>query len=135
MKKTVNISKFFEKFSVTFGVSFKLMDYKIINKIDAKVMRHILCGYEPGDSVVEGSMLVRSQWLVPKYGCDSLDVVADELTGTFYKEERLRCVLTQLRERLVDHPAYASLTEEQENDIGGDTAELSYLVRLIDGVL
>ena len=42
----------------------------------------------------------------------------------------LQEALTEIRDRLRDHPAYAELTEEGETDVGGDTAELSYLVRI-----
>jgi len=47
----------------------------------------------------------------------------------------MRDALTELRDRLRDHPAYADLTEDEEMDIGGDTAELSYLVRVAGKVL
>jgi len=47
----------------------------------------------------------------------------------------MRDSLIELRDRLRDHPAYADLTEDEEMDIGGDTAELSYLVRVADKVL
>ena len=38
--------------------------------------------------------------------------------------------LKEIHVRLTDHPAYVELTEDLENDIGGDTAELSYLARV-----
>ena len=38
--------------------------------------------------------------------------------------------LQEIRARLTEHPAYADLTETEEDDIGGDTAELSYLARV-----
>ena len=59
---------------------------------------------------------------------DSNDEAADEI-------ERLRAALVELRERIKGHPAYADLTEDEETDIGGDTAELSYLARLADMAL
>ncbi len=43
--------------------------------------------------------------------------------------------LEEVRERLADHPAYAELTEAEEEREGGDTAELSYLVRTIDAAI
>lgn len=49
--------------------------------------------------------------------------------------QRLKYCLEFVRDRLVDHPAYAELTEEEEIDEGGDTAELSYLVRTINEAL
>ena len=49
--------------------------------------------------------------------------------------EALRAALTELRDRIKDHPAYADLTEAEELDIGGDTAELSYLARVADAAL
>jgi len=47
----------------------------------------------------------------------------------------MRDALTDLRDRIKDHPAYAELTEDEEMDIGGDTAELSYLVRVANDAL
>jgi hypothetical protein len=38
--------------------------------------------------------------------------------------------LKDIYARLTEHPAYADLTEDEEEDIGGDTAELSYLARM-----
>jgi hypothetical protein len=38
--------------------------------------------------------------------------------------------LKDIHARLTEHPAYAELTEDEEEDIGGDTAELSYLARM-----
>jgi hypothetical protein len=49
--------------------------------------------------------------------------------------ESLRTALTELRDRIKGHPAYASLTEDEECDVGGDTAELSYLARVADEAL
>jgi hypothetical protein len=43
--------------------------------------------------------------------------------------------LAEIRDRLSGHPAYQAMTEEEEMDIGGDTAELSYLVRIADEAL
>lgn len=45
---------------------------------------------------------------------------------------RLRDALIEIRDRLKDHPAYAELTMEEETEVGGDTAEFSYLVRVAD---
>ena len=49
--------------------------------------------------------------------------------------ESLRTALTELRDRIKGHPAYANLTEDEECDVGGDTAELSYLARVADEAL
>lgn len=51
------------------------------------------------------------------------------------KVDKLRDALTELRDRIKGHPAYASLTEEEEGEVGGDTAELSYLARVADAAL
>ena len=51
------------------------------------------------------------------------------------ERESLRAALSEIRDRLVDHPSYQALTEEQEEEIGGDTAELSYLVRVADAAI
>ena len=48
---------------------------------------------------------------------------------------KLRAALTELRDRITGHPAYADLTEEEEDETGGDTAELSYLARVADAAL
>ena len=48
---------------------------------------------------------------------------------------RLRECLLMVRERLSQHPEYAALTEAEEEDVGGDAAEFSYLVREIDDAL
>ncbi len=47
----------------------------------------------------------------------------------------LREALKELRDRIKDHPAYAALTQAEELDVGGDTAELSYLARVADAAL
>jgi hypothetical protein len=49
--------------------------------------------------------------------------------------ERLRMALIEIRDRIIDHPAYADLTEGEEIEVGGDTAELSYLARLANQAL
>lgn len=49
--------------------------------------------------------------------------------------EKLRDALTELRDRIVEHPAYADLTESEEMDVGGDTAELSYLAHVANTAL
>jgi hypothetical protein len=43
--------------------------------------------------------------------------------------------LAEIRDWLKMHPAYDCLTEEEELEIGGDTAELSYLVRIANEAL
>ena len=47
----------------------------------------------------------------------------------------LRAVLIEVRDRLQAHPEYADLTEDQEIEVGGDAAEFSYLVRMINEAL
>ena len=42
----------------------------------------------------------------------------------------LLAAITEIVERLEVHPAYAQLTEDEEVEIGGDTAEFSYLARI-----
>ena len=49
--------------------------------------------------------------------------------------DALRVALSEIRDRLVDHPSYSALTEEEEEDVGGDAAEFSYLVRVADEAL
>ena len=49
--------------------------------------------------------------------------------------EALEAAITELRDRIKAHPAYENLTETQELDIGGDTAELSYLARVAQDAL
>lgn len=43
--------------------------------------------------------------------------------------------LKDISKRLSDHPAYQELTDDEENDIGGDTAEFSYLVRIANSAI
>jgi acyl-CoA reductase-like NAD-dependent aldehyde dehydrogenase len=47
----------------------------------------------------------------------------------------LREALSEIRDRIKGHPAYEDLTEDEEMETGGDTAELSYLARVADAVL
>ena len=49
--------------------------------------------------------------------------------------DKLRDALTELRDRLAGHPEYQDLTEAEELDFGGETAELSYLVRVANEAL
>jgi|GEM_PF-6063069 hypothetical protein len=48
---------------------------------------------------------------------------------------RLRSALEEIRDRIKEHPAYAEMTQDEEIEIGGDTAELSYLARVADDAL
>ena len=48
---------------------------------------------------------------------------------------KMREALIELRDRIKDHPAYAELTIDREIEVGGDTAELSYLARVADDAL
>ena len=61
----------------------------------------------------------------------ALTIRADE----FEQLHIMREALTELRDRIKGHPAYESLTETEEIEIGGDTAELSYLARVADEAL
>jgi hypothetical protein len=58
----------------------------------------------------------------------STETAADEIA-------RLRAALAELRDRIKGHPVYENLTEDEECDVGGDTAELSYLARVADEAL
>lgn len=51
------------------------------------------------------------------------------------ERDNLRTALAELRNRLSGHPMYAELAEEEEENVGGDTAEFSYLVRVADAAL
>jgi hypothetical protein len=68
----------------------------------------------------------------PNQKCPRKDEVCAEAANEI---ERLRDALAELRDRIKAHPAYADLTEEEEMETGGDTAELSYLVRLANEAL
>lgn len=48
---------------------------------------------------------------------------------------RLRAALVEVRDRLKRHPMYADLSEQEEIEVGGEAAELSYLVRLASEAL
>lgn len=49
--------------------------------------------------------------------------------------DQLRKAATEVLDRLRGHPAYADLTEAEEIEVGGDTAELSYLARVLDAAM
>lgn len=51
------------------------------------------------------------------------------------KEQELRNALIDIRTHLKSRPDYEALTEDQEIEVGGDTAEFSYLVRIADAAL
>ena len=51
------------------------------------------------------------------------------------QEAVLREALTEIRDRIKEHPAYAELTDQEEMETGGDTAELSYLAKIADSAL
>ena len=74
-----------------------------------------------------------------RHALDNAHSIMAECYGTLGRQqieiERLREALTELRDRIKDHPAYADLTEEEEIETGGDTAELSYLARVADSAL
>jgi hypothetical protein len=71
-----------------------------------------------------------------KYEMQIFERVAQETGAELVAEvDRLREALTELRDRIKGHPAYADLTEAEEIDTGGDTAELSYLARVADAAL
>ena len=60
---------------------------------------------------------------------------AAELGALLKDAELLREALTELRDRIKAHPAYENLTEDEELETGGDTAEFSYLARVADEAL
>lgn len=49
--------------------------------------------------------------------------------------DELKQVLIEVRDRLRAHPEYMQLSEAEEEDVGGDAAEFSYLVRTINEVI
>lgn len=67
---------------------------------------------------------------------EDIAILLDEASALILSQidriEKLRAALTELRDRIKEHPAYAPLTEEEEINVGGDTAEFSYLVRVAD---
>lgn len=50
-------------------------------------------------------------------------------------ENQLLEALVEINDRIKKHPMYANLTEEEECEIGGDTAELSYLSRVASNAI
>lgn len=62
---------------------------------------------------------------VARIEADAATIKADRATIA-----ELLAALEELRDRLEDHPAYAELTEDEEIETGGDTAEFSYLARV-----
>ncbi len=67
--------------------------------------------------------------------CEDQQFMADVHYVRGDRYEDLRTALTELRDRIKGHPAYADLTEAEEIEIGGDTAKLSYLARVADAAL
>ena len=68
------------------------------------------------------------------------EATADDVSLYGHAFERGRCAgvraaLEEIRNRIKDHPVYAELTEAEEMEIGGDTAEFSYLARVADEAL
>lgn len=55
---------------------------------------------------------------------------AAELRRLHTQRDELLEALRKMTERIEGHPAYETMTEEEENLTGGDTAELSYLARI-----
>ena len=45
-------------------------------------------------------------------------------------DAEMRYALTEITDRLSEHPIYLGMTEEEELRAGGDAAEYSYLVRI-----
>ena len=66
-----------------------------------------------------------------------LDLGKPDTQRTLDRDDIIACIkaLTELRDRIMGHPAYANLTEDEECDVGGDTAELSYLARVANAAL
>jgi hypothetical protein len=63
------------------------------------------------------------------------DDCGSEVLETNADVQTLRSALTEIRDRIKAHPMYAELTLDEEIQIGGDTAELSYLARVADEAL
>jgi len=76
-----------------------------------------------------------NQW--DELGHDEIVVFSQQRAASAERcrSEKLSAALTEIRDRIKDHPAYADLTMDEEIEIGGDTAELSYLARVADGAL
>lgn len=63
------------------------------------------------------------------------DYVRASVSLLVAQRDELLEALTEIKNRIEDHPMYAPLTMEEECEVGGDTAELSYLVRVADEAL
>lgn len=106
-------------------------------------------GYAPDSDCVEAAREIeRLQSVVAKVNakCDHLamrlgEVIRDRDCEKRLRKDsddqatRLREALTDVRDRIKDHPAYEDLTEADELRIGGDTVELSYMARVADDAL
>lgn len=71
--------------------------------------------------------------LAPNTGMVQLN--SSTLIAAEARMEELHSALKEMRDRIKNHPVYADLTEDEEQDIGGDTAELSFLARVADAAL
>jgi len=69
-----------------------------------------------------------------EWGNASMDS-ANELRRLQAVNDDLLAALQEIVIRIKDHPAYAPLTESEEEVEGGDTAELSYLARVGDAAI
>lgn len=110
-----------EPVNVEFGMHGETMFFKIGNQqfdLDYKPE-------EPGEFEFMKDMLLSA---IPR-------ITHGVKTASEPVNETLLEVLKTVRNSLRDHPEYAQLSEEQEEEIGGDTAEFSYLVRVIDGAI
>ena len=76
--------------------------------------------------VLDGKGALLARLLLGNHGNDRVVANARLMTAA---PDLLRA-LQEIHARLIEHPAYADLTEAEEEDIGGDTAELSYLARV-----
>lgn len=72
---------------------------------------------------------------------ENITMLGDTLAGRFEvfraneralmdTQEELLAALKEVKSRIEDMPQYAELTVEEEESVGGDTAELSYLARV-----
>ena len=52
------------------------------------IIRRILsAGYELGDGNLDGAQMINGEWWIPKWGCDSLDHMIDQLRYELEKME------------------------------------------------
>jgi hypothetical protein len=80
-------------------------DQAVPAPVHREVMRILESGFERSDPSV-GDQIVNTQWMVPKWGCDSLQHVADEVGERLSEVKAVLALLDQLAEQWGDEGVF-----------------------------